>query len=44
MNTGVSTTIAGLYGESGNNDGPAYLAHLSSPQGIALAKIGGCKH
>src|ERR1051325_8739512 len=40
-NTGVSTTVAGIPGESGNNDGPFYLAHFNSPEGITLATVGG---
>lgn len=40
-NTGVSSTLAGIPGVSGNNDGPSYLAHFFSPQGIVLATVGG---
>jgi sugar lactone lactonase YvrE len=40
-NTGVSSTLAGIPGESGGDDGPPYLAHLNSPQGLLLATVGG---
>ena len=40
-NTGIASTVAGIPGESGNNDGPPYLAHLNSPQGIAMANVNG---
>src|ERR1041384_3767449 len=40
-NTGVAATLAGVLGGSGNSDGPSYLAHLNSPEGIALATVGG---
>ena len=40
-NTGVAATLAGIPGESGSNDGPPWLAHFNSPQGIVLATVGG---
>ncbi|MCU0782633.1 MAG: hypothetical protein MUF81_01025 [Verrucomicrobia bacterium] len=40
-NTGVSSTIAGLFGDSGGEDGPPYLARFNSPQGLLLATVGG---
>src|SRR6266550_238893 len=40
-NTGLTSTLAGIPGESGDVDGPPYLAHFNSPQGIALATVGG---
>ena len=40
-NTGITSTLAGIPGESGSDDGPSYLAHLNSPQGLVLANVGG---
>ena len=39
--TGIASTLAGITGFSGNNDGPSYLAHFNSPQSIVLASVGG---
>ena len=40
-NTQAVTTLAGIAGEGGSNDGPSYLAHFFAPQGMVLARWGG---
>jgi sugar lactone lactonase YvrE len=39
-NSGVLTNLAGVFGESGRNDGPGVFAHFFNPQGIAFARGG----
>ena len=39
-NSGVLTNFAGVFGESGRNDGPGVFAHFFSPQGIVAARGG----
>ena len=39
--TGLSTTLAGITGVSGTNDGPSQSARLNTPQGLALANVNG---
>jgi sugar lactone lactonase YvrE len=38
--TGQATTIAGVFGEPGNNDGPALSARFREPGGVALDSAG----
>ena len=39
--TQAASTLAGIAGEAGSNDGPPDLAHFNSPQGILTVNIGG---
>jgi len=39
-NSGVLTNLAGIFGESGRNDGPGVFAHFFNPQGIVAARGG----
>ena len=42
-NTYALTTLSGISGTSGTNDGPVFLAKLYSPQGIVFTTVGGAK-
>jgi DNA-binding beta-propeller fold protein YncE len=39
--TQAASTLAGIAGEAGSNDGPPDLAHFNSPQGLLTVSIGG---
>ena len=39
--TQAASTLAGIAGETGSNDGPPDLAHFNSPQGLLTVSIGG---
>ena len=39
--TQAASTLAGIAGEAGSNDGPPDLAHFKSPQGLLTVSIGG---
>jgi sugar lactone lactonase YvrE len=39
--TQAASTLAGIAGETGSNDGPPDLAHFNSPQGLLTVTIGG---